>query len=74
MKASNIYELARQVLREHGRLMTYQFPYYIRQDYGLKPTTTQCRYALKKLKDDGFVDNIKTSYQKQLCWKIKEKV
>lgn len=71
MTAQNIYELTHQVLKSHGRLMTYQVPYYIRQDYGLKPTTAQCRYALKKLKEEGFAINVKTCYQKQLCWKIK---
>lgn len=69
MTPFNIITLTYQVIKDHGQLMTFQVPYYIQQDYGLKPTTAQCRYALKKLKDEGSVENVKTSYKKQLCWK-----
>jgi hypothetical protein len=66
-----IYELIQYVLRFNGSLMTYQVPYFIQKSFGVKKTTSQCRNALKKLKNEGVVENALTGYKKQLCWKIK---
>lgn len=56
-----------EVLREHGRCMTYVVTNWLRDNHrSLKTASVLCR--LKRLEAAGKVQRVKSVYKTQICW------
>ncbi|WP_024530249.1 helix-turn-helix domain-containing protein [Serratia fonticola] len=59
------------VLKDHGRCMTYVVTNWLR-DIDKKIDTPLVLRRLKKLEKAGKVQRVKTSYKTQYCWALTE--
>ncbi|TBL50564.1 hypothetical protein EYY98_08995 [Obesumbacterium proteus] len=59
-----------QVLKSHGRCMTYVVTNWLR-DFDKKIETPAVLRRLKKLEKAGKVQRVKSTYKTQICWDIK---
>lgn len=59
-----------QVLKSHGRCMTYVVTNWLR-DFDKKIDTPAVLRRLKKLEKAGKVQRVKSTYKTQICWGVK---
>lgn len=59
-----------QVLKSHGRCMTYVVANWL-SDFDKKIDTPAVLRRLKKLEKAGKVQRVKSNYKTQICWDIK---
>lgn len=59
-----------QVLKSHGRCMTYVVTNWLR-DFDKKIDTPAVLRRLKKLEKAGKVQRVKSTHKTQICWGVK---